>query len=660
MSYSNYRRSASSALGQTGTKSGNGNEGWEIRQKLYPELGASQKQLLDTHFRGFDGKTETETFMVFGCTASYRDKLAIETDTAPKYVVDGVHSISLRPLPQCRIPIQVLSDSDWFSSLGLFSEPMLSRARHPAQQGYSRYIEISKLDTLETYFGAVSGTLSSFWNTGNENNAMNLWRVMHVLRNVGDRMASVGETLSFNDFEKLLTERDLSAVSARSYKRTIAAAKPTCVFMNQLNSMVQKPELIHKARNPNLDYILLGAIFAPECFNPSANLRAVLERSLKGIGLSNLSEFTDKAELVQYIHEKMGVHTEAAIRWWAFFLSVLKTLFMATGTITPESFISALGEIRNSVKDFDGGIPGLVLMIDPECHLEDEDLAEMMLTVSELSTKDKKFAVLVLPDPGADTPRIDTILLNNIQRVQAIADERLAIRKAMEDEALAAVGAAENPLPKNSAETAWVNFKDGLVSHMGSSSSACAYIKILTILAEKGSDVKTIEYFIDKAHDCRLFGRKRSCGVVSMFAVPDTPVWEHRAGGWKCPSHSPSSRNRRLTTKLIHDLFYASPEKLEELMKVKQQVQQKKFEAPVVASIKFVKFELARVMKKDWQQRIDAMMGELKFECQICMTESKAKPVVLHNEVRHAVCVGCLAQIKSHGAGVCPFCRVLI
>jgi len=670
-------------------------EGAELRRSMVATLPLTDQQLLkNPHLCAAapDGRTEADVFLVLrGINPGKSGRAAIETDSAPRIVASHVEALDKFPHDtEFCVPLHVVHEAMWRVYVPSFDEWLLTSGRYPyfndASQtcapqrsnagGNNVMKKPSEVDKVEVYFGFFAGTLGQFWSTGAAPDAINLWRILHTLRSVLDDQ--VGKEVAFERFAELVEKRDATHEDAVAFKRVMSDCKPSSFYANTLRAMGERPEVVHKARFMNLDYMLLGLMTLGANNNQEddvsvahadAILRTILERTIHYASHKNMRDFVDREELVRFLHTSVGGQIEASLRWWAFFVTLLRRLVLAPGPVLgPQQFVDTATLLRKECKEFAGGMAGLALLISPECTMRDDDLAELVLMSSEADKGTKKFATLQLQLDGGATPLLDALLTNNIERLQKTEADAaqlmvsMAIKQEQDQEEKKSTEVEAEAEAEQGVEVPWEEFRTSKQwVHSGNPATVEAYIRMIVALARLGTRPLAIDYAMIQANSNKLFGSRRSKTIVRAFASEGTPVAAMYGIESNAADNFSGCRSKNRTKALLRDLYTSTGAgKLsaqDQIKKTKQQHGAAPGGAVVAIDqtpATFVKFDMARQMTREWMLRVAAMQGELKFQCPICLDEHRSKPVVLHGDYRHAVCTKCATQLPAE----CPYCRV--
>ena len=312
--FANTRRSAANRVESQQGNYASPTAGADARRAMLDRLTPSQKRHLEV-FKLSDGRTETDVYPAYACTIDYKaGRVAIETDTPPRLVVQSLVGIDQIPPESFLIPLSVIDDDEWQKSLPQFSHWMLGATRFPLLDESGRTVRpnlrpdgnrfkmVSPLDELEVYFAALFGTLSEFFGTGEVKYAENSWKLLWTINKVVQRVSppknqNITELLEKTErFKALIMSRDKSVEDAVRYRNFVNQLDPSHYYWMLYQLMLESPEIVHKSHLSNLDTFVFGLITQPSLGEVGCTLkgiedgllRMILELTMKWIRKQNV------------------------------------------------------------------------------------------------------------------------------------------------------------------------------------------------------------------------------------------------------------------------------------------------------------------------------------------------------------------------------------
>ena len=721
MAYANYRRTAVSSQPTVATKAGDAASGSAERRALVRRLSPHEALVL-RELAAANGHTEADEYLVYECrlAGGASDRTPLETDTAPRLVVERIvgGSATAPSGGAFYLPVRAIHRPEWRKHMPLFDTYIISTARFPRWDELQRRLlprfERSRgdvalpshIDHVETYFGALAGTLGEYYRHPTEAVAHNLWRLLRTVHHVIDNDCPTPATLGGSEagskgdkLAALIENRDRSRTDADDYRRFLQNLPPAHYYALLYRLMVERPELVHRSRFGTLDNFLFGLLTQHRLAASDAAtmsgiedhvLRMVMERAMKLAKRRTLKDFADRDALVQFLHESAGKQVEDTLRYWTFVTEATRTVLLlgpdAAATATPKAFAARLRAVHDSVATMGGGLTPFCLRIsrDAERYLTDAALAEFVLAASQCSGNDRKFTVLLTTmfvSHAHATPRIDAVIAANTKRAAAFQAEMAAtkvtdgvvpLEGVWDDFVARAVHAISGTLSCSSSSVAAAGFHvhDSVVSErfkaelvrFALEGSEQSLLRILALLEAAKHATKT-----------PALGPRRASALLIHAAPRDSVVFAHFAQNYR-----PKELVNLLATGLrASERFLLNdatrplrPRKAVNSQSRKEGVHGKggsesedesEGDATVEAmtpddAIVFVKFELARERVVRELLALATTFDALPIECFICFEErAPAAMCVLHGETRHTVCSSCRPALKA-----CPFCRATL
>ncbi len=93
-----------------------------------------------------------------------------------------------------------------------------------------------------------------------------MYRLVHTVRQIMTDLR--GEQVTYEAFITAVKERDETIQKALVFKTMMSKTHPTCIATHLLRAMQENPEIVHKSRFMNLDYIFMAWMTLAHDQNP--------------------------------------------------------------------------------------------------------------------------------------------------------------------------------------------------------------------------------------------------------------------------------------------------------------------------------------------------------------------------------------------------------
>lgn len=694
--YANNRRSAVSKVTKFNTKEESPKHGHEIREAMMSRLTDNEKKLLEL-FKTNDGRTEKDVSTVFRCVAE-PGRFAVETDTPPTLVAEEIIGLDKMVATQeFALPVIAVADPGWRATFAKFDPWLFSRTRYPLLAEDKKtvqpmhntriFTQVNEIDTIETYFAAIIGTVMQFYRTGSRKYAEMTWKLIHTaIYYMGSSIKEIDISVLIKKKQQLadhIRTRDESLQAASAYKAFLDTCRPAEYYWMLYNLMVESPESVHRSCLTKMEFVLFGLMtqtLLGEQLGCTVQgieevmLRMMLERTMKKtpkIG-KQLDDYVAREELVAFIHKQAGTNVQNSLRYWSFLKETVKLVLDRQYSMG--DFVSRLEMVKTEIYKLKG-VTAFCLTLAPACekYLTDEVLAEFILRAGKA---DKKFTTLQTSILVANSRAtgLDEIIARNVERTQNLhksaADEKKQLVDAKSD-----LKNEEAPI-----EVADTTFADFLVTCniAGHPNLICSngnwsrYRQLLVRLALQGGKdaVRRLQSTIDEAQKGTPtpLCPRRSFNLIIRVAHADSEVLKHfstqvsqptqvRATAGHVTGHLGTLiKDARRDISLMPPPAPRPPKRSLSVASVDAQFDEDDLQAradlenQIAAPIEFLKFELARQLVSEVQAVLQSRRSSL-LECPICYDQAQQLQA-LHGDRRHGVCNSCKSKLD-----LCPFCR---
>ena len=657
-SYQNTRRSAAGANGTVSYNYESPTSGSNTRKKMIEdgEIMDVDKILLNLAMTP-GNITESDIAMVLKLDATDVDKTCIETDSPPKLVATDICEYSnVNIQTDFFLLCPIIENKKWADTLPRYLNWLTSRCRYPTIKDTKSITPsagntgVSEIDIYETYAAVLSATIFKFYTTSKESYLKPIWFLLRIMKNFSSSRKYVTNTdvNALETFKDLIRKRDSDHYIARKYKTFLKTLSPTDFYTYLYTLALTEPDCVHKSCMTHLDLFLLGLfsqisqqkpiIYSGIC---DIFLRMVLERSMRRTEKLNLSDFTDRDELVKYVLINAGKHIESSLRYWTF---IQMAVFQIGEGCSFHDFCHRMVELHKHIKTINGLLPFcLLLSPDSERYINEEILAEFIITASEDAQKNTLLGSSMFVTAMKGTPRINRILANNIQRIQKLKNDLST-----------AAGSNEG--------NAWENFaKQIKFTHNNPQTSVL--FKQAIIGYAQNNDMKSIRELMEgqprytsntaanrEKREYPILSDRRILNLVLRVIPDDSPIFADVSRGRsktdiQVVRHCiPQSKKYQILRDVLGILHIQNTQNIE------GDTNDYSVEDHMGHQMEFINFEHAKLISRDAEEFIRAILTDYS-ECPICYQKTN-RYIKLHNEPRHVVCESCRKKIKE-----CPFCR---
>jgi hypothetical protein len=652
----NNRRAATSSVAVLATKNSTAYEGVALRTAMSSSLSIQDLKNLDD-FKTKEGDTEKNKYLVFMCTLSYKGgRISVETDTPPPLVVQGFTSAE-NLLPDIfYLPLPVLEKKEWQETLPRFNKWLVSTSRYPVCDESTKTVsrnsqvrEISKLDTIEMYYAAYFATMNEYLASGDIKYAKNCWMLARVIDITTRELCPLQDTpimtlLEQTDvFKKLVMQRDASYNGAVAYKKFVSELNPAHYYWMLYQLMLDCPEIMHKSYLTRYDFIP-GLGTQQSLGKIGCTYAGINDSLIPLVPKRKLTEFVDKQTLVEYVHKTVGKEFIDGLKYWAQMIAVVRSTLLDR-PLSQKEFTGRVQIIRTNFQQLQG-ITSFCLSICPDAarYLNDDVLAELIVSMSQADKSFSKNTILTTAAlmSTTSTPLLDRIIQTNATRVsklQSELKEPLDTNKEVVD--------SWNCLLRDA------GCEKGNEIHSGGAYNTLR--KRIITYAKRGDDfsLRCLNQLLEEGYDIKppLIGQQRARALILRAADVGSDVFNHFMG--------------ELNEKVVEDIKRNFPKDyLGTLLRdITRDISHVSFDDVSDAAVQqpvefteYIKFERARQLVVETENRIQQEIDAILRECYICFGDHpKNMMVTLHNDSRHEVCQTCRPQLHS-----CPFCRATL